>query len=95
MSKYKFLELRILHPAGSNLQPYDPNHMILPRSGGLQARAVIRHIISVLSRVLAAGSISTLVASEDVALMENMERILRMFERLPDLSPMQFNRSSI
>jgi len=44
--------------------------MVLPRSGGLRARAVIRYIVSVLSRVLTAGSVSALVASKVVALME-------------------------
>jgi hypothetical protein len=65
--------------------------MLLRRSGGLRARAVIRYIVSVLSRVLTAGSVSALAAFENVALMENMGRILRMLERLPDLSPMLFN----
>jgi len=67
------------------------SHMLLPRSDGLRAQAVIRYVVSVLSRVLTAGSVSALAAFEDIALMENMGRILRMLERLPDLSPMLFN----
>jgi hypothetical protein len=67
------------------------SHMVLPRSGGLQARAVIRYIVSVLSSVLTPGSVSALVVFEVVDLIENMRRILRMLEWLPDLSPVLFN----
>ena len=52
---------------------------------------MIRYIVSVLSRVLTAGSVSALVASEVVALMENMRRILRMPEWLPNFSPVLLN----
>jgi hypothetical protein len=70
------------------------SHIVLPRSDGLRAPAVSRYIVSVLSRVLTTGSVSALVVSEVVALIENMRRILRMLEWLPDLSPVLFNPPS-
>jgi hypothetical protein len=67
------------------------SHMVLQRSGGLRARAVIRYHVSVLSRVLTTGSVSALVVSEVVALLENVRRILRMLEWLPASSHVLFN----
>ena len=65
--------------------------MFLPRSGGLRAPAVIRYIVSVLSRVLTNGAVSALLVSEVVALIENMRRIRRVLEWLPDLSVVLLN----
>jgi len=63
------------------------SHIVLPQTGDLRARAAIRDNVSILPRVLTARPGFSIGASELVALMENMRRIRRMLEWLPDLSP--------